>query len=606
MIRKERSMPVGEDFIGWMKNQVAQWADRYNTNPRRAFPAWALNFIFEVEDDDAYNQTDTLSRGDAGLDGWYFDRNSDVFHLVQAKYLDDPIEGRVSPGDLDPLIKAALLLRDPVNIEDGPHRDQLTAIAIAMEQALLDDVSISLDFLIAGRLSDQAATHLEQAAQQLPGNYTAVVYDAERLYQLRLSDDPIEDLAEQSVRFVVSGHDEYFKRAPDPVLPGVKAAAVTALDGRSLADAVEAHGPRLFHGNVRYYLRRSNRVNKSMLQTLETEEGRTAFWLYNNGLTIVADNFHFEKHDGSRVLVATNPQIVNGAQTSSVLRERRAHLSPGDVSVQARVIAVADNDIGRERLERISEFTNSQSPVRLGDLRANDRRHRTLQAHFGMLDPPVFYERRRGEWQSLDAAARSKFGNRRVTKEDIGQRYLAYRGKPAEAISNKDAIFGDLEAEAFDTQVSAQVYMLANDLYQQAEGLMLASNSGRMLDLVPGFSQQVGSETDAPTQLDTLRRARKLACAHATALAHEVLRWRYSDVGGRRAEALRAKLSDPDDVIYRFLWSHVFRILRQWLAIQPDKSAIKATLQRSDALTDMRSALKDMLVDADKATLPAL
>jgi hypothetical protein len=31
-------MPVGADFIGWMKNEVAQWADRYNTNPRRAFP----------------------------------------------------------------------------------------------------------------------------------------------------------------------------------------------------------------------------------------------------------------------------------------------------------------------------------------------------------------------------------------------------------------------------------------------------------------------------------------------------------------------------------------------------------------------------------------
>ncbi|MDA8310879.1 MAG: hypothetical protein M0Z46_09745 [Actinomycetota bacterium] len=229
-------MPVGADFIGWMRNQVAQWADRYNTDPRRAFPAWALNFIFEVEDDDAYIQTDTLTQGDAGLDGWYFDRDGDVFHLVQAKYLDDPVEGRVSPGDLDPLIKAALLLRDPVNIEDGPHRDTLTAVAVEMEQALLDEVSVSLDFFIAGRLSDRATTHLEQAAHQLPGNYTAAVYDTERFYQLKLSDDPIDDLAGQSVRFVVSGHDEYFERGPEPVLPGVEAAAVTALDGRSLAE----------------------------------------------------------------------------------------------------------------------------------------------------------------------------------------------------------------------------------------------------------------------------------------------------------------------------------------------------------------------------------
>lgn len=342
-------MAVGKEFVPWMQSQVSQWADRYGTQPRRAFPAWALSFIFEVEDDDAFNQTDTLTQGDAGLDGWYFDRDGGVFHLIQAKYLDDPMAGYLPPGELDSLIKAALLLRDPAKIADGPHRDKLTAAALELQQASLDEISVSLDFLIAGRLSEQAAAHLVQAVEEL-GNYTVAVYDTERLYQLQVASDPIGDLSGETIRFVVSGQDEFFEVPPASGLPGIEAAAVTALDGRSIADAVENCGSRLFHGNVRYYLRRSNRVNKTMLQTLETKEGRTAFWLYNNGLTIVADEFRFEKTGETRFLVARNPQIVNGAQTSSVLRERRAKLSVGDVSVQARVVMASHGRGGFERL----------------------------------------------------------------------------------------------------------------------------------------------------------------------------------------------------------------------------------------------------------------
>jgi hypothetical protein len=596
-------MAVPPDFVPWMQDQVAQWADRYGCNARRAFPAWALNFVLEVEDDDAFNQTDTLSQGDAGLDGWHYDRTGGVFHLIQAKYLDDPIGGSVSPGDVDPLLRAAHLLRDPAAIEDGPHRDRLTSAALELNEAILDDASISLDLFIAGGMSEQGAGEFQAAVGQIDGNYSGAIYDTERLYELKLADDPIEDLRGQAVTFTLAGEDEYYQRA-HVALAGVEKAAVAVLDGRSIADAVDQWRARLFHGNVRYYLRRSNRVNKSMLATLDDGAGRGAFWLYNNGLTIVADEFTFDSVGGKRVLVATNPQIVNGAQTSSVLRERRAHLAPGDVSVQARIIAVAADAEGRAALEKISEFTNSQSPVRSGDLRSNDRRQRELQRAFEMMLPsPVFYERRRGEWTSLDAATKGTFGGRLVTKEDIGQRFVAFKGRPAEAVSKKDAIFDDLEADAFDPNVSAHVYMLAYSLYQQADQLMKVSNAAQLLALVPGLGQAAGPGDGAPTQIELLRRAHKLVCAHATALAHEVFRWRYNEVGQQRAQALCERIADTDGVTYKFVWRYVFRALWSWLNIQPDKSAVKAVLQRPETLTAMSGALSNFLVEADRDDL---
>ncbi|GAB2646745.1 AIPR family protein [Kribbella swartbergensis] len=591
-------MPVGPDFVPWMQGQVERWADRYGTDARRAFPAWCLNFIFDVDDDDAFVQTDTLTQGDAGLDGWYLNRDSRVFHLVQAKYLDNPLSGAVKPGVLDSLLRAALLLKNPAAIEDGPHRDKLTKIGLELEQASLDDIAVELDYFVAGVVSEKTKSEIAKAVEQLGSSFSVEIYDTARLSEIRLEDDLITDLKDTEVAFRVAGDDEYFERHSIS-LDGVAKVAVATFDGRSLADAVDAHGPRLFHSNVRYYLKRVNRVNKAMLATLGNDEEREAFWLYNNGITLVADSFEFATDNEATLLKAKNPQIVNGAQTSSVLRERRANLKPGDVSVQARIIAVTGDEAGHDALVQISEYTNSQSPVKPADLRANDRRHLEMQANFRMIEPPVFYERRRGEWNSLDKATQASFGKTYVTKENIGQRYLAYQGRPAESIVDKEAMFGELEKEAFDTRVSAYVFMLADTLYREIDRLMTASHTDELLGLAPGLGHPISAEPDSPTALDALRPVRKLVCAHGTALAAQVLKVRYHEIGGQRARVLIDRLRDEDDGTSRFILGRVFRAIRFWLTTHPDKTAIKKSLQRPDAIAQMIANLADVLADVD-------
>eukprot|EP01034_Spumella_vulgaris_P023168 gene23168-29361_t len=72
-----------------------------------------------------------------------------------------------------------------------------------------------------------------------------------------------------------------------------------------------------------------------MLNTLSTDEGKKSFWLFNNGLTVVADSFEFSNGN----LEAINPQIVNGAQTSSVLQESRAKVAEGEEQVGQHYLA---------------------------------------------------------------------------------------------------------------------------------------------------------------------------------------------------------------------------------------------------------------------------
>ncbi|MEV4249545.1 hypothetical protein AB0J63_39790 [Streptosporangium canum] len=272
-------MDISADYVEWMQAQVSKFADNYDVEKDRAFAAWAINYVLEVEDDDAFNQSDTLQRGDAGIDGWHYDRDAGVFHLIQAKYLEDPLSPYNSPGNLDSLFKGVLLLKDPQKVEKGPNGEKLKSVALAMQSAAEDGASISLVFFIAGRMSEESKKKLADVTNELGGHYSADIYDIERFYEMKLSEEPIEDLSGKEVTFKLSGKNEYFERT-EISLPGVNSAAVFALDGRSLADAVATWGPKLFHGNVRYYLRKSNRVNKAMLGTLDDEAKRKAFWLY--------------------------------------------------------------------------------------------------------------------------------------------------------------------------------------------------------------------------------------------------------------------------------------------------------------------------------------
>lgn len=598
-------MSITPEFVPWMLSEVKEISGHYSCADNRAFPVWVLKFVFDLDQSEAFDKTDTLTQGDAGLDGWFFDSDSQVFHLIQSKFLQDPVNSTINPGDLDPLLKATLLLQSPIQVEEGPHREKLTTVALQLDQALQDGASVSLDIFLAGKITAQGRQNLEAAVSNLGPGFSLAVYDTERLQELKFADDPISDLSGQVVEFAVSSPNGFFT-IHDLNLPSIEKAAVLAIDGRSLADAVDAWKARLFHANVRYFLRNSNRVNKRMLETIDSEAERKAFWLYNNGLTIVAEDFDFISSDSGTVLRATNPQIVNGAQTSSVLRERRAKLSVGEVAIQCRIIAIAGNEEGKTALEKISEFTNSQSPVKPSDLRANDRRHRNLQAAFGLLPTPVFYERRRGEWQSLSSATRAEFANRRVTKEEVGQRFLAFSGKPAEAVTKKESIFGDLEAVAFNTKVSAHVYMLAYELHTEATRLLSATNTAQMLVLVPSFATAITTDPGAPTQLQVIRRATGLVAAHATSLAHTLLSKRYSDIGPARAKALRQMLSDQASQEYVFVWRNVYRSIRQWFVALPDKSAVKAALQKQETIVVIEGLLVDALADADMSQLPPI
>ena len=608
--RRERHRDAGcgamtsflPEIPAWLRSEVDRICDQYGGVPRsRALPAWALSYLYELDEDEAFNKTETLIVGDGGVDGWYYDDNDKVFVLIQAKWSDEAEKKVYRAEDLDDLIRAHAALNGAPERLDSPD-NKLLAIRGDLDTARQNGASVVLAWVTAGRVTDQAKDALTASALGIE-NCALEFYDLSRLSEIRASQQIISDLAGEQVEFEAREGTSISSVTMNVAGTDVRAAVVT-LDGRKLGEAIHPRQPQIFHGNVRYSLGHRNKINKGMRETLASPESRSSFWLFNNGITVVCDSLVIEVEAG--IVRATNPQIVNGAQTSTCLAETRTLIATGDVAVQARFIEIPPERLDSLQLVRdISQFTNSQSPVKEADLRSNEPRHLALQTAFGLLTPPVFYEKRRGEWEAITPAQRTQYGSpsRKVQKDQVGQRWRAYEGEPAQAITKKDEIFRDstVEAKTFDSQRSAELYMLSYELFGGALALMQKQNAGLLEALVPGwFIGGIDSE-----HLSGFRKAPRYTAAYATALAHEVLKWRYTNIGAVRASRLRGKLAHGTEESDR-LWRVVFKSLYTWSTTQQSEN-IKKVLQQDGTFSTVSPFLKNELAgEVKSAFLPNL
>jgi hypothetical protein len=147
--------------------------------------------------------------------------------------------------------------------------------------------------------------------------------------------------------------------------------------------------------NIRRYLGLTgNRVNQGIRNTLRSDQAAD-FYLLNNGVTLVCDDFTYNAlQQGDYQIKATNLQIVNGGQTCMTIHRTAADGPlPPEASVLVRLYKLPPD---REDLAlRITQGTNSQNPVDLRDLRANDEVQRLLE--IGMQDLGFTYRRKRSD-----------------------------------------------------------------------------------------------------------------------------------------------------------------------------------------------------------------
>jgi hypothetical protein len=210
------------------------------------------------------------------------------------------------------------------------------------------------------------------------------------------------------------------------------------MTGGAVASLFGAAGTRLFARNVRGFLG-STEINKGMEATLADEP--EYFWYYNNGITIVCDDAKQESARGRNMLRVTNPQVINGQQTTRTL-SRISQQGPR-ASVLVRVIRVprspaAGGNNFDTLVSRIVAATNWQNAIRPSDLMSNDRRQIEIERQLRKVR--YLYLRKRmtkGEARRASAGHHLRF----IKKEELAQAVAACDLDPFIVREGKERLF---------------------------------------------------------------------------------------------------------------------------------------------------------------------
>ncbi len=202
--------------------------------------------------------------------------------------------------------------------------------------------------------------------------------------------------------------------------------------GEDVAKLVKKYGDALFEKNVRGWMS-FRKYNKDILSSCTSVEDAELFWFLNNGLTVVCEKCIPDPD--RKVLKMTNPQIINGQQTSIVLEKALENNKlKKTVKILLRIYETTEDDI----IVKVAKATNSQLVVKSRDLVSNNPEQIALQNEF--LRKLYFYERQRGEKKPLKKDIKQVFNN-----FFVAQSVLAILvGNPSLAKKKQeDTIFGE-------------------------------------------------------------------------------------------------------------------------------------------------------------------
>lgn len=220
----------------------------------------------------------------------------------------------------------------------------------------------------------------------------------------------------------------------------------------------------ILYFNPRSFLGLSNNpVNREIEKTI-TESTGNEFALFNNGITLVADETNYSDSTGQvgvAQLVLRNPQIINGGQTAYTLCRLFERAQRGEIAdeqfrgkeVLLKVITLSLtpglNDAKKLHLiERISRATNLQTQVSEADRRSNEDVQIALQKQF-FSKFGLFYERKMGEF--ADGLEDGYIGKEALVDREILMRVALAGG--LKVSESRRSIGKYFSQEAFDRDV---------------------------------------------------------------------------------------------------------------------------------------------------------
>lgn len=424
------------------------------------FNVFAIQTIIGLDVDEAEQCAAMDGGGDCALDGVYIDRNKDnVFiHIFQTKFRENPDKRGLTKTDLEKTIhsvedifsgniprKASSQAKAKIEeIRDVFNDNQITNLPV-----------VNIYFVTNGLLPSDAERERAVLLEEKWKTFRVHYFSTEDI--LHLLDDQKRRASQIRVKSKGVPYEQSF---------GEVKGFVTTLPARSLIDIYEKCGKeQVLEGNIRHFLG-SNRINSKIKQTAESEVDSKYFWCLNNGVSIVCDYYEHAPDPSNKndaFIKLENPTIVNGGQTTTVLAALAIQSdlfknTVDNIDVLARIYETKSASL----IEKITEATNSQTPISLRDLKANHSTQTLIKEYFEVNG--LYLETKRGEYRTKDTSIASIIQN-----DSVLQAYVSlFFDIPHQAKSSKTLIFQQYFSKIFEDEDSENLSDLPAKLYRSA------------------------------------------------------------------------------------------------------------------------------------------
>ncbi|NOI89583.1 AIPR family protein [Vibrio splendidus] len=290
--------------------------------------------------------------------------------------------------------------------------------------------------------------------------------------------------------------------------------------------------------NVRGFVLNS-KYNRNITTSLKEDPSK--FFMYNNGITIVANSILARPINGGKkfILELQDFQVLNGGQTVRTIHNFNAedpsiisdYLSKSEVLV--RIFNTSNQEINS--VHKIAEYTNSQNAISNIDLKSLSVEQIELEQYLEDFD--IIYSRKLGDVGKSD----SKDYKHKISMDKFGQVLFATQGYPEKSSNEKQHIFGkyydQVFKQDFDLSAAPEIidrYYEVLSLYSKLKGIGIIPmelkyyyvlhvhqlKPEKSLEEVIHFLETVIEEYDAPSEMSIPRRMIQLKFKH---FVHDML-----------------------------------------------------------------------------------
>lgn len=376
-----------------------------------------LNACADPPSSDDIEDCITDGPDDQGLDLFYVDDDSEVVHLIQSKLRRR--QSTITRANFDSLLQLPARLMDGASLR-SIRNERVKEFAKHFRRCVDRGYEVRLAYLTTERTTKpirDAASRWNSSdlavGQHSNINHQVQIADAEWFVNTTPRDDkPTNANVILKDFFVDSQRDGSLKTL------------VGTMSATELIRVFDQHDFKMFRLNPRGPLG-NRKVNREILNTLRDPQGRERFHILNNGLTAVCESFKEDRD--SREIEIRDLQIVNGCQTTWSIYDYYAD-GAGSIEEVFLNIKLTEAPPADRLAGDISQASNSQNKMEDWDFIFNEKKQLDLQQQFQRLDPPMFYELKRGEYKYID-----KSRLRKITIKSVAQAMYAFIGYPSEA-----------------------------------------------------------------------------------------------------------------------------------------------------------------------------